>query len=117
MTNRWILGALGIGALAHGLLLAPLPPLGQALAALAIAGLLPGALLVEALVGQSASRPDLFERVLYSAAAAYTVMVVVMLLVSYLPGGPTQLVTLLAFDAVTLALAGWIWWRRRHVAT
>lgn len=116
MTNRWILGALGVGVLAHGLLLAPLPLLGQALAALVIAGFLPGLLLVEALVGQSASRPDGFERVLYSAATAYTVMVVVMLLVSYLPGGPTQLVTLLAFDAVTLALAGWIWWRGRCVA-
>jgi hypothetical protein len=103
------------GALANVLLLTPLPPLVQAIAALWIAGFLPGALLVEALVGQSASRPDRFERVLYSTAAAYAIMVVGMLLISYLPGGPAQLPTLLAFDAVALIAGGWVGWRDRRV--
>lgn len=111
MINRWLPGAILTGALANLLLLTPLPLLVQAIAALWIAGFLPGALLVEALVGQSVSRPDRFERVLYSIAAAYSVMVVGMLLISYLPGGPTQLPTLLAFDALTLLLMGWVWWR------
>ena len=114
MTNRWLLGALLTGALANVLLLTPLPLLVQAIAALWIAGFLPGALLVEALVGQSASRPDRFERMLYSIAAAYLVMVVGMLLISYLPGAPAQLPTLVAFDALTLLLAGWVWWRGRR---
>ncbi len=115
MANRWLFIALGAGAVANALLFVPLPPLVQALAVLVLAGFLPGALLVEALVGQSASRPDWLERILYSTAAAFTVMVTVMLLVSYLPGGPTQLPTLLAFDALSLALLGWVWWRGRRV--
>ena len=115
MANRWLFLALGAGAVANALLFVPLPPLVQALAVLVLAGFLPGALLVEALVGQSASRPDWLERILYSTAAAFTVMVTVMLLVSYLPGGPTQLPTLLAFDALSLALLGWVWWRGRRV--
>ncbi len=116
MKNRWILGALTTGALAHILLLAPMPLLVQALAALVIAGFLPGALLIEALVGQSKSRPDLLERILYSTGAAFAVMVMVMLLLSYLPGGPTQMTTLLAFDTVTVVLLAWVWWRGRRAA-
>ncbi len=64
---------------------------------------------------QSASRPDWLERILYSTAAAFTIMVTVMLLVSYLPGGPTQLPTLFAFDAISLVLFGWVWWRGRRM--
>ncbi len=74
---------------AHGALWLP-PPAGvTGAAALVLAGLLPGVLLVEALVGQGASRPDWWERCLYSTAAAYTIMVAGALLLSYLPGGPT----------------------------
>ena len=116
MTNRWLLMALGAGAVANTLLFVPLPPLVQALAVLVLAGFLPGALWVEALLGQSATRPDWLERILYSTAAAFTVMVMVMLLVSYWPGGPTQLSTLIAFNALNLTLLGWVWWRRRSIA-
>ncbi|MFO7634247.1 MAG: hypothetical protein R6W76_16990, partial [Caldilinea sp.] len=55
MKNRWILGALIAGVLAHVVLFAPMPLLAQALAVMVIAGFLPGALLIEALVGQSVS--------------------------------------------------------------
>ncbi|BAM01286.1 MULTISPECIES: glycosyltransferase family 39 protein [Caldilinea] len=110
--NRWLGIALLVSALAHVVLWTPTPMLAQALAVLTIAGFLPGALLIEALVGRSASRPDRFERLLYSIAAAFGVMVLVMLLLSYLPGGPTQLLTLLAFDVLTLALILWLWLRR-----
>lgn len=115
MKNYWLWGALLAGVLAHGVILVPAPLLAQALAVMVVAGFLPGALLVKALVGQSASAPDRFERILYSTAAAFAVMVVVMLLLSYLPGGPTQLMTLFAFDVVTLALLVWIWWRGRRI--
>lgn len=114
MNNRWLGIALLVSALAHVVLLTPTPMLAQALAVLVIAGFLPGALLIEALVGRSVSRPDLWERLLYSIAAAFGVMVIVMLLLSYLPGGPTQLPTLLAFDALTLALLLWLWLRKPH---
>ncbi|MFN3331311.1 MAG: hypothetical protein ACK47M_02205, partial [Caldilinea sp.] len=67
------------------------------------------------MIGQSASAPDPLERIVYGIAAAFGVMVVVMLLLSYLPGGPTQLMTLLVFDAVTLALLAWVWWRMGRV--
>jgi hypothetical protein len=115
MKNYWLWGALIAGVLAHVVLLAPAPLLAQALAVMMLAGFLPGALLVEALIGQSASAPDRLERIVYSTAAAFGVMVVVMLLLSYLPGGPTPIMTLLAFDAVTLALLAWVWRRGRRV--
>ncbi len=79
-----------------------------------LTGLLPGVLLVEALVGQGASRPDWWERCLYSTAAAYTIMVAGALLLSYLPGGPTQWQTVLAFDVVTVGLLAWVLWRGRR---
>jgi len=116
MANRWLFITLGAGAVANVLLFVPLPPLVPALAVLVLAGFIPGALLVEALVGQSATRPDWLERILYSTAAAFTVMGMVMLLVSYLPGGTAQLSTLLAVDALNLALLAWVWRRRRCTA-
>ena len=114
MAKRWLLVVLGSALLAHAALFLPLPMLAQAVAALAVAGAIPGCLLVAALVGRSAARPDPFEWALYSGGAAYAVMVVVMLLVSYLPGGPTRWQTLLAFDAVSLLLLGWLWLETRR---
>ena len=71
---------------------------------LLLAGLLPGLLLVEAVVGRSDAPPSLWERALYSVAAGYGVMVVVMLGLSYLPGNLYQWQTLLAFDLLLLVL-------------
>jgi 4-amino-4-deoxy-L-arabinose transferase-like glycosyltransferase len=113
LTQRTLIIVLALGLAAHLLLAPGVPLLLQALAILWIAGFLPGLLLVEALAGQSASRPDWLERILYTTGLAYAVLVAVMLGVSYLPGGPTAPLTLLAFDAVTLALFGWTWWRAR----
>ena len=113
MKNSWMVAALAAALAAHVGLVVP-QPLIQALSVWVIAGWVPGFLLVEVLVGQSDSPPDPLERLLYSTAAAMTTLVVVMLLLSYLPGGPTQLGTLLAFDAVTLFLA-LLWWLRRRV--
>jgi 4-amino-4-deoxy-L-arabinose transferase-like glycosyltransferase len=108
-------------AVAHVFLFLPLPPalqphLVQAVAALILAGFLPGALLVQALVGQGEAPPNWWERIVLSAGAAYVVLVAGMLVVSYLPGGPTLLNTLLVFDAVTLALLAWTAWRGARVA-
>ncbi|MBW7883503.1 MAG: glycosyltransferase family 39 protein, partial [Caldilineaceae bacterium] len=113
MAKRWIGTVLVVAVVAHIGIFAPLPALIQALATLVVAGLLPGAILIEALVGQSNSPPDPLERLLYSIAAAYAVLVAVMLLVSYLPGGPTLLQTLLAFDALSVVLLAWVWWQGR----
>jgi hypothetical protein len=73
--------------------------------------------LVHALVGQGEARPDWWERILYAIAAGYAVMVGGMLAVSYLPGGPTQLATLLTFDAISLVLLAWCLWRGRRTTT
>jgi hypothetical protein len=78
-----------LAATLHLLLWLPLPLLVQTVAALFLIGFLPGALLVELIVGRSAAPPDHWERVLYTIAAGYGVMTLVMLGVSYLPGGMT----------------------------
>ena len=125
MTKRYLLIVLLVAAAAHALLFVSAASGSdrlfvealyalQAVAALTLAGFLPGALLVEALVGQSASRPDWWERIIYSTAAGYVVMVAGMLLITYLPGGPQQIPTLLVFDAITLGLLLWVIWRDRR---
>src|SRR5215212_6355496 len=98
---------------AHLALFLPLPLVVQAVAALIVAGLLPGALLVEAVVGQSEAPPDRAERLLYAIGAGYAVMVFGMLAVSYLPGPVTLWQTLLTFDLATTLLAAIVWWRSR----
>jgi hypothetical protein len=82
-----------------------------AVAALVLAGLLPGLLLVEVLFARSPAPPTSAERILYSIAAGYGVMVLVMLLVSYLPGEVARWQTLLAFDLTLLLLLVALWWR------
>ncbi|NJN81564.1 MAG: hypothetical protein HC802_04280 [Caldilineaceae bacterium] len=111
LTRRSLLYTLAVALLAHLLILLPLFDLIQAVAVLLLAGLIPGILLVDLLVGQGAAPPTFWERILYSVGAGYALLVAVMLLVSYLPGGATTGLTLLAFDAVTLLLAGLLWWR------
>ena len=116
MTKRIILSVLLVGAVAHLLLFWESQYLLQAAAALTLAGFLPGALFVEALVGQGGSRPDWWERILYSIAAGFVVMVGAMLGITYLPGGPQQIQTLLVFDAITVGLLVWVVVRARRGA-
>ncbi len=59
----------------------------QTVAALLLAGWLPGLLLIEWLLGGCARGSDGWERHLYAIAAGYSVMTLVMLAVSYVPGG------------------------------
>ena len=82
-----------------------LPHMIQALAVYVLAGLLPGLLLVDALVGQSEAAPTPWERILYAIGAGYAVMVMVMTGLSFMPGPLTEWQTLLAFDAIILVLA------------
>lgn len=107
MTRRWLWALLGIAGLAHIALLAPLPILAQSIAALVLAGLVPGLLLVEAVIGRAGdAAPGPWERAVYSIAAGIGVMVLAMLLVSYLPGPVARWQTIAAFDVVLLALWG-----------
>lgn len=99
-------------ALAHILLWVGQPLLIPAVAALVLTGLLPGLLFVELLFGRRTS-PTWAERFLYGLASGYGIMVVVMLLVSYLPGGVSWWQTLLAFDGVLLLFLTAVWWQRR----
>jgi hypothetical protein len=113
MKKMHLILTLALAAGANLLLLAPLPHELQALLVLLLTGFLPGWLLVEALTGRSASPPDLWERILYSAGAGFTFIVITTLLLSYLPGGPTQWQALLTADAVIVALLAWLLLRRR----
>lgn len=109
--NRILLSLLGIAIIAHLILLAPVPFVVQAVAVLILTGLLPGLLLVELLVGQSEAPPALGEHILYAIGAGYGIMVVVMLLVSYLPGGVKAWQTFGTFDLLFLILLTLTWWR------
>ncbi len=111
MDRRTLYLLIIMALVAHLALFLPLPLVVQAVAALIVAGLLPGALLVEALVGQSEAPPALAERLLYSIGTGYAVMVFGMLAVSYLPGPVTTWQTLLTFDLTTTLLAVFVWWR------
>lgn len=95
--------------LAHVVLLSDFPLLWQAVAALLLAGWLPGMLLVEWLLGKGTR----WERALYSIGASYTIMVVVMLFVSYLPGPVLRWQTFMAFDLV-LGVLGVLSYRQTH---
>jgi len=59
----------------------------KAVAVGVLGGLIPGALLVQILVGAGTAPPSLLERVLYALGAGYASLVVVLLAASYLPGG------------------------------
>ncbi|MEZ4859969.1 MAG: glycosyltransferase family 39 protein [Caldilineaceae bacterium] len=101
MLNRKILSALLLLFLLAHLPLLWTPTLAfQAASVLLFTGLLPGLLWVELLVGRSQARPTWAEYLLYTVGAGYANQVVVMLFLSYLPGGVTQTQTLLAFDAL-----------------
>lgn len=97
---------------AHGVLLWAPGLVAQSGAALVLAGLLPGILLVELLVGRSEAPPTSAERFLYGVGVGYGVVVVVMLLLSYLPGGVGRWLALAVFDGLLLVCALLLW--RRH---
>ncbi len=91
--------------IAHAFILAPLPLIWRAGAALVLTGLLPGLLLVEWLVGDRAESPlDAWEKTLYSIGAGTSVLAVTMLLLSYLPGPLLRWQTFAAFDLILLVL-------------
>lgn len=99
--------------LAHLALAMPLPIYWRGVAALVITALVPGALLVEWLVGGvPAAAPDPWERSLYSMGAGAVVTVLVMLALAYLPIPIHGWLALLAFDSLSLLLAGAILLRR-----
>lgn len=105
MTRQTLLqSVVAIALVLHSLLFVELPLGVQTVVILLLTGLLPGALLVEWLVGHSESPPEPWERMLYSVAAGYSIIVLTMLAVSYLPGGVARWQTLLAFDLVILVL-------------
>ncbi|HXF60764.1 MAG TPA: glycosyltransferase family 39 protein, partial [Caldilineaceae bacterium] len=78
----------------------------QSWAALGLSALLPGLLLVDLWVGRQADAPGLGERLVYSVAAGYGLLVLVMLGLSYLPGGLTFLQVALTFNLLVVLLAG-----------
>lgn len=113
LQGYWWLATALLALLAHGILLTPTPLLLKALATLILAAFLPGALFVEWLVGRSTAPPTPWERILYSVGTGYANMVLVMLGLSYLPGGVAQWQTLLAFDLVLGALMVLLWLQPR----
>ncbi len=102
----WLL--LAIGAIAHLVLWLPAPLAVRAIAALTIAGGIPGYLWVMAWVGQQPAAPRGWERWIFVMGSAYGLMILGMLALSYLPGGVSQWQSLGAFDGLSLVLAGWV---------
>ncbi|MEM7129915.1 MAG: glycosyltransferase family 39 protein [Chloroflexota bacterium] len=86
----------------------PLPLIWQAGAIFLLTGLLPGILVVDWFTQGLTKRISLLskgEQALYSIGIGYGVIIVVMLLLSYLPGGIERWQTLLIFDLLLVALA------------
>lgn len=113
LTRPWAIGLI-VAVVANLLIFSPVPLLLKTCALLLLTGLLPGALLVEMLIGRSAAPPPLAERILYSIGAGYSSMVLIMLAISYLPGGASRPLTLLVFDAWLLALLALCYWPTKH---
>jgi len=110
-------GLLAIAVIAHLTLFSPMPLMLRAIAALTIAGGIPGYLWVEVWVGRQPAPPRGWERWVFVTGSAYSVMILVMLALSYWPGGVTRWQNLLAFDGVALALAGWVRYQPRNQPT
>lgn len=90
--------------LLHALLLLDLPLIVQTVAALLLAGWLPGLLLIEWLLGRRTVSLEHWARHLYAIAAGYSVMTLVMLALSYLPGGVAAWQIYVVVDSVLLIL-------------
>lgn len=93
-----------LALLANLIILSPVALLLKTLAALILTGLLPGALLVEWVVGRSDTPPPWWEQGLYTIGAGYGTMVFPMLALSYWPGGISREQALLTFDGLLLLL-------------
>jgi hypothetical protein len=115
-THKFLLVLLFCAIIAHLILFTHLPLVVQAVAVLVLTGLLPGALLVEWLVGQSEAPPPLGERMLYSIGAGYAIMMLVMLGISYLPGPVAPWQIYLAFDLTLMTLVVIVWRDGLHSA-
>ncbi len=85
----------------------------QALAALILCGLLPGALLVDLAVGRSAAPPTRAERIVLSVGMGYAALVLGMLLLSYLPGPLQTWQVYTGYGLLAAALLALIWRRDR----
>lgn len=107
----WVLAA---ALAAHGVLFWAPGAVAQSVAALVLAGLLPGILIVDLLVGRSAAPPAPAEAFLYAIGVGYGVIVMAMVLLSYLPGGIDRWLALATFDALLLVCALLVWRRNRH---
>ncbi|MEZ4866512.1 MAG: glycosyltransferase family 39 protein [Caldilineaceae bacterium] len=108
--GRWLWLALGLAAAAHLLLWPTAPLMMQAVGALLLSALAPGLLLVDLLVGRSSAPPPWWERLLYSIGAGYSNLVLILLGISYLPGGVTRSQLFTFYDLWLLLLAIlWLW--------
>ncbi len=99
---------------AHGVLLflgdaAGAPYALQALAVWMLCGVLPGLLLVDAVVGRGAAPPPPLERVALSIGMGYAALVVGMLLLNYLPGPLQAWQVYIAYDVLLAALLVIVW--------
>lgn len=99
---------------AHLVLFSPLPLLWRTIAALSIAGLIPGLLLAEWLLPPRALQFDRLERVLLAIGAGYTILICATLFASYIPGGLAKGWLLILFDGLTVVFCG-LWWRQSTV--
>lgn len=114
--NALAIGLLGLMLLAHLILFSTLPLTWRTIAALWIAGFMPGVLLVEWLIGRQVAALSIAERGLYAMDAGYAILVCTTLLASYLPGGLNQTQMLVIFDSLTVLLFGLWWWKSRSLA-
>ncbi len=96
------------------LLLLPTPDMIASWAALSLAALLPGHLLVTLWLGGNARTLEgLGERFVYGVGVGYGLLVLILLGLSYLPGGLTFAGVALTFNAVVMLLIGVTWWQSR----
>jgi len=104
-----LLGLVSAGVICNLLLLLSIPNVPQSWAALGLAVIIPGLLLMRLLIGNRIDAPLLGERFVYGVGLGFALMVVLGLGLSYLPGGLSFGQVLLTFDGVTvvLALAHW----------
>ncbi|HXF63421.1 MAG TPA: glycosyltransferase family 39 protein, partial [Caldilineaceae bacterium] len=102
-----LLAALGLALLAQAVILAGAPHLVQASAVLVWAGLVPGWLLMAALVGRSVAPPGWAEAAVYAVGAGYGCLVGMLLLASYLPGPLSPWHLYVAVNGLIAALALW----------
>lgn len=111
LSRKLLLGLLLAAVVCHGALLGQLPQSLQTIGILLLAGLIPGLLWVELLVGRSSAPPTAAEFILYAIGLGYSNLVLLMLAVHYLPGPVATWQTLLAFDGVTVLLWLLLWWQ------